>query len=217
MSYLSWTGRWSSVIILDQAVLPNEYEMVINFDPKTDDIAKTDIAFQRIKYIIEDVMNNNIMICIDDPRAYKFYKEYNSRVVTYPEEPLDQLIAYVLVEKFNCILDDVAYVNDVLISSRLGDGIRNLAVADETKDMRFIHDSKIRNLSGDKPWWHRSDAGCTDIIHMTKKKVMVIKDKIDWEELDLGWKPKPKIKVDNEPGKVIKFPGRKLRVIQGGK
>jgi len=218
MSYLSWTTKWSSVILMDEALLPNDFEATINFDPNDDDVVKQEIAFERIKFITNGVMANSLLAHIDNPKAAKLHKDFKSMVVTLPGEPGDQLLGYVLLAKLNSVLEHVAQVESIIISSRLGDNIRNLADAEDIPHMEWLHDCRVRQLTGEQPWWHRTDAGCSDIIYASKKKVTVIKDKMDWEELDLGWEPREKIiEVDREPAQIIKFPGWKPQVIQGGK
>ena len=217
MSYLSWTTKWNSIVLMGESLVPNEFEMIINFDPNNDDADQQEVAFERMRFIINGIMNNSILANVDNPLSAKLHNDYKSMVVTLPGEPGDQLLGYVLMCKLNSVLDNVAVVEGLSISSRLGDNVRNWADSEDVPHLPFLHDNRIKDLTGDQPWWFRSDAGCSDVVIATKKKITVIKDQMLWEEIDLGWQPKPKKKVDSEPAQVINFPGWKPKVIQGGK
>jgi len=84
--------------------------------------------------------------------------------------------------------------------------------------MDYMIKNKIKEATGTAAWWHRPDAGSTDIILTTKDKVSVMHDKQEWVDYDLDW-DSIKMTLTKEDAAVVKLPVKnwKPHVIPGGK
>lgn len=206
---------------MDDTLLPNDYTLTINFDTRGDNPHEQWVAFERMKAFVSEVLDTCIFAHIDNPLIPKLHASIKTNIITLFEEPIDMVIGLALMSKLVSITENRIEIFSVEISSRLGDDVINHVDGDDMMAASDMLNSRIKQLTGSQPWWFRTDAGCTDIVLATKKKVMVKHDQVDWEKLQLGWEQLSDEVVDTAQAPVLKSHkgvlGWKPKIIDGGK
>ena len=215
-----WTANWTGIMLLEDMMLPNNYEMDIDFDLVGEDPHEQWIAFERIKAFTTDIIDGSLFAKVDNPFIPMLHKSTKSNIITLAEEPIDMIIGLSIMRKLDAITEDRAMINLIAISSDLGEHVKNTVSHDEMLTELFVADNVVKKTTGNDPWWLRADAGCTDLILQNKKKVLVKHDKVEWSKYDLDWTPKEENSSTNTET-VLKYPkgkmGWKPKIIDGGR
>lgn len=205
---------------MDDTLLPNDYTLTINFDTRGDNPHEQWVAFERMKAFVSEILDTCIFAHIDNPLIPKLHASIKTNIITLFEEPIDMVIGLALMSKLVSITENRIEIFSVEVSSRLGDDVVNYVDGDDMMAASDMLNSKIKQLTGNQPWWFRTDAGCTDIVLATKKKVMVKHDQVAWEALQLGWDQTEEV-IDPAQAPVLKSHkgvlGWKPKIIDGGK
>lgn len=208
------------MMLMDDTLLPNDYTVTVEFDTKGDSGHEQWLSFERMRTFVTECMDTCIFAHVDNPLIPKLHASLKTNIVTLFEEPIDMVIGMVLMSKLAAISEDRMLIFTVSISSKLGDDVINKIEAEDMLIADTMTNSKVKQLTGNPPWWFRSDAGCTDIILTSKKKVVVKHDQVTWESMQLGW-DQPEEVVDDKQAPVLKpnkgLIGWKPKIIDGGK
>ena len=218
MKQLSWHTNWQSTMLVDQIILPNHFSINIEFEAGDSNELEQLVAFDRIKYYINTVLEGSLFANIDNPLVNKLEKSFNVYVITLPAEPMDHIIASVVFSKIISIVEGRLDIHSVTFSSRLGEEVSNYIDTESLASMGYMINNKVKATTGTLAWWHRPDAGSSDIITVGKDKVSVVIDKQEWVDFDLGWES-AKIPNGKDAAPVIKLPVKswKPKIIPGGK
>lgn len=208
------------MMLMDDMLLPNEYTVTVEFDTKGDTPHEQWLAFERMRVFVTECLDTCIFAHIDNPLVPKLHSSIKTNIVTLFEEPIDMVIGLALLGKLAAITEDRMELFALSISSKLGDQVVNKIEGTDMLAADDMLNSKIKQLTGNSPWWFRTDAGCSDIVLTSKKKVVVKHDQIAWESMQLGW-DQPEETVDDKQTPVLKSPkgvlGWKPKIIDGGK
>ena len=118
-----WKTKFKSIIIVDNELFQNEYNVEITITPNVADLKEQSSYFERLKNLFEQVFANTITTWRDEKLYPILKKNTNNRFIELPKPPYDQIMAAVCFCKANSILDSKIVVNNIELSSWQGDGI----------------------------------------------------------------------------------------------
>jgi hypothetical protein len=159
-------------------------------DVHTDSIHEQNIAMDRIKFMIHEVFDNAVFVAESEKKVIEKYKDAGLKVCVLPEEPYDQIIALLLMLKFEAISENKLNMFDIILTSKLSDEVRfkeDIVIAQATYPMQG--------------WWNDSSPSLTCNVKLKNKKEKVVKlvSTNEWNDLGLSWKEK------SEPTNEIMF------------
>jgi hypothetical protein len=156
----------------------NTYEATLSMLVETTSAREQAIAMARIGHFISVVLQHCLMIQGTETEAIQKYKDAGMRVCELPEEPLDQVIAMVLLQKLNAIIEERMIITDMTLGSVLSEGVRYNIVSEVAESI----------LNGDY-WWNKP---CLSIsneeITENQDNILKLFDDNEWAELGLTWK-----------------------------
>jgi hypothetical protein len=157
----------------------------------SDDPTIQNVAFDRIRFFLNEIMQNGILVDSSCPKLNDLLKLSPDRLIVLPEQPFDQVVGMALFCKLNAIMNEEIIIDEVELSSDEGSGI--IYHVDESDDMSdFTETSKKKKIS---PWWNREDLTTFD----TKKPP----EDFDWGSIGLDWEQNSddlEIEFDPEAG-----------------
>jgi hypothetical protein len=210
MTDLSYESSFDTTIVLEDWISPNRYHCKIYFDVETDDADHQNIAFDRIKIMLEGIFANSMLISMNNPLLPSLAKKTKQRMVTIPTEPLDVILASIIYRKLNAICEGKLSIQKVKISSSQADKIW-VHYDSELAEVFDRLDNEMYNLIKETPWWDRPDPSCGDWFEYGKKDTKFHKQKASWDK-ELQWEPVKTTQLE-EPKKALWKP----QVIDGGK
>jgi hypothetical protein len=166
--------------------LMNIYEISLSMDVDTNSIKEQNIAMDRIKYFLYEVLANSVFVQDSEKHMIEKYSQANIKVCTLPEEPYDQIIALMILLKINAITEGRLTTTDIVLKSELSD------------DVAFLYDieTAIINPFGKKGWWLEPNCAINNQVTHKKEKIVKLIKKTDWFAADLDWEDK--VSLSNE-------------------
>ena len=168
-------------------VYTNLYEFDAIFNVEAESIEEQNIALERIKFFLEECMQHSIMVSDTETEVIEKLLNADMRVCTLPEEPYDQIVGIMLMNKLNSIAEGRLIITDISITSRLSDGVTCFHSIEENMGPF--------KLGG---WWDDNTTTITDVKQKGKKVIKLKKNNFDWSELDLNWLGEKTKKSDSE-------------------
>lgn len=158
----------------------NDYDFNLSLEVNTDSIREQNVSMERIKYLIHDRLENSIFINMNEKRTIENYTKCGLNVCTIPEDPYDQIIALVLLLKFDAIIENKLSVTDIEFTSRLSDGVIFKESITTAKDSFKEHG-----------WWLDSSPNIVSYNKINKKeKIVELINSPDWKDIGLSWSEK---------------------------
>ena len=162
-------------VYFDDRLQINSYNVGLNLNTLTVDSANSNIALERVKAFV-DGLNSTVFINSCWPLHEEMMRDMGIDITSLPEEPVDQIVGMMLYFKLNAIMEGRMEVNQIELSSSLGDDICYLH-DDEDPAGPFTQDG----------WWYdcsarRAGKTATD----TETNVVKIAHK-NWREFGLDW------------------------------
>lgn len=154
----------------------NSYDLDVTFMVESEVIHEQNIALERIRYFLEYCISNSIFINQFEEKAISKYMDAGIRVCTLPEEPYDQIIGIMLLNKMNAITEGRLVVSDISICSTMSEGVSCLHSMEEPMGPFVL-----------KGWWSSSQTDINDIKNKNNKVVKLKSTKNAWDELNLGY------------------------------
>jgi len=154
----------------------NNYSATVDLVTQSDVLAENNIAYERIKYWVDHVIDNSIVISRENKKLPQ-WQEVNARLLAFPDEPVDQLMGIMMAMKLNAICQDRLLITAVSISSNQGD------------NMIYVHeyDDPVGPMA-ESNWWNDPAPIWQSSSKQTRGKKVISLDRcIDWKDLDLGW------------------------------
>ena len=168
-------------VVWQDRVLCNEYRIRMDWTTATDDSHEQNIAYDRVKYWLFDVMEHSVMIP-QDHELVSAFQATGQRVITLPGDPIDAVIAMMLFAKISSITEGRIEFTEIAVSSEQGGHVQHLQSADEDA-MMFAEPG----------WWQDPAPVWNTIKPKCSNKVVNLARVPEWSELDLAWdaaKPK---------------------------
>lgn len=188
--------EFQAAVHYEDSFIINSYKLDLSMEVTTDDIREQNIALDRIKYLISECFENCIFVDVHENKAIDLYLKAGLHVCPVPEEPYDQIVAAVLLSKFNAVTEKKLYVNEIKIKSAICD------------DVTFYvsHEENIEFLESPNVWWTDNSASIFDVSKKSKKEKIVElkKEPIDWNIIGLTWKEKKVTSKDS--GEIVFIP-----------
>ena len=160
--------------------LINNYSVSLTFTVDTDSIHEQNIAMDRIKFFVNQQLENCVFVQDTEAKIIEKYQNADLKVCCLPEEPYDQIITVILLYKINAICEGRLIATDIQLNSMLSD------------DVGFLYD--IDDLTNQHPykngWWTDSSTTITSNVSGKKEKIVKLVKKTDWANLGLDWKEK---------------------------
>lgn len=174
----------------------NMYEMQLQFNVMTESIREQNIALDRIKYFIQECLEHSIMIYESETDTIEKYLDADLRVCTLPEEPYDQIIGIMMLEKINSITEGRLVATDITIGSQMSDGVECLHSEDENI-------GPFR-LAG---WWQENNTKIATYSPKGKGKkvVKLLKPSVEWKDIGLSFNESDDITIESKDGGGIVF------------
>lgn len=170
--------QFESGFHLNDTFYINSYILTVSILVETESIKEQNVALDRMLHFLGAVLHSAVFVHQEDTNAIAKYKHAGMRVCTLPAEPYDQIIAMVLLVKFNAITEGRLVITDLTLGSTMSEGIRFCIVAEVAENM-------IDNSS--ELWWN-APALCVE--HCSKEGDNVVKlfGQTGWTEVGLVWK-----------------------------
>ena len=99
---LKKTFDFATGMVYQKKFLINLYSIELKMVTATNNPTDQNIAYERIHYWIDSVLNDGVLIA-DDSELISAYRETGQRLITLPTDPVDQVIGFILFSKFNLI------------------------------------------------------------------------------------------------------------------
>lgn len=167
-----WPSNFSCTIITENVIVPNYYSIKISIEPNAQIQNNIAIGFRKIKYFIENNLQNSVFINKNHP-SVEMLKQFDTGAVYFPTEPYDFFVGSILYTKFVSITKKYFDINHITLDSLIGDNIQY-----------SIHNSEDcgLDLTGEH-WWNMDNINTGS------------DEQILWEELNIydGPKFQPKI------------------------
>lgn len=190
---------FQAAIHYENSFILNTYIIDLMMDVATEDIREQNVALERIKYLIDVSFENCLFVDQSEVKPIEYYAKAGIRVCPLPEEPYDQVIAAVLLNKFNAVAETKLYVNEIKIRSKISDDVSFYVAEDEQADF----------CEGTGVWWTDSSPSICDYPKKIKREKIVElkKEPVDWASIGLLWKaPDENLK---DKGEIVFIPSGK--------
>jgi transcriptional regulator CtsR len=103
---------FSTGLVFDGNYAINQYMMTVSMVTNTNDHREQNVAYERVKYWIHNVLDHSVLIQQDSELLPAFLAT-GQRVITVSEAPVDQIIGIMLYSKLNAIDEERLIVVDV--------------------------------------------------------------------------------------------------------
>jgi hypothetical protein len=164
----------------------NSYTVKLFILTNSSDGTINNIALDRIKYFVYREMDSTIFINNKEEDQCRLYLDANIKITTIPEEPIDQLVGIMLFNKLTAIVEDKLIIDEIEISSGLGDGIVYIHSQEENVDDLVIPE-----------WWSTSDLAHCDAAFLDDDEYITLANMTIWRDLELQWPDEAEPEVGN--------------------
>jgi hypothetical protein len=156
----------------------NGYRLTAYMVTNVKDAELTNIAFERMKYFIDEEIDSTIFISSKEQEACRLYTAAGIKITTMPNEPVDQIVGLMLFHKLNAIMEGRISVLETELSSHLGD------------NMIYLHSENENTQDVEIPaWWLTPDLIHHDMESVDNDRVFSLTpgNYSVWQELGLSW------------------------------
>jgi len=188
MADLTWNRSWDSTILYEDQLLPNTYNISVDFNVLTDDGEDQNISMDRLKYFIDTILQDGVFCKIDDSRASIFVDIFKQRLVTFVLQPQDLVVASTLFSKFTKIVEGKLEIECIRLSSSQGDGVTVNFDEEFAEEGTMLKDHELLKATDISAWWFRGDCGTADYFKLSEDGALTfITDITDWDDAGLSW------------------------------
>jgi hypothetical protein len=163
-------------VYFENNFIMNNYNIVLSMDVLTDSIVEQNIAMERIKFFIHEVIDSAIFVHNKENKIIEKYNDAGIKVCTLPEEAYDQIVTVLIYYKLNAITEGRLSVTHIELESNLSDGVG------------FLWESENVEIPYGQGWWTDNSVSICDKVVGKKEKVVKLTKKCDWASLGLDWK-----------------------------
>lgn len=172
-----------SGVYFNQKILMNAYAITLYLDILTESMVDQQIAIERIKYFVDECLNDCVFINQKEKKIIDKLLDLNLKVCTLPEDPYDQIITIALLTKFNAIVENRFECGAINLKSILSDGVEFL----------FDVEENLGPFEEKNHWWSDHSMSINDLGLQNKKDKVVKINKqasADWTSVNLNWQNK---------------------------
>lgn len=162
-------------VVWDDRVLCNDYRIRVDWTTVTDDSREQNIAYERVKYWLFDVMEHSVMVNQDHDKV-AVLQTTGQHIIQMPADPVDAVIAVMLFAKLSAITEQRMSLTEVAVSSEQGGHVQYLQSAEED----FM-------MFGDPGWWQDARPAWSHTKPRRGNKIVSLARMPEWHELDLSW------------------------------
>lgn len=173
---LKHTMQWTAGVYYGNEMRMNHYTAVFYMITNSRDAVNHNTAFERLKYFVYNELDSTIFINSANQEQCQRYANAGLSVTTMPGEPVDQLIGIMLYYKLNAIMEDRILVEEIEISSVMGEHMVYLHSENETTDIAQKPD-----------WWTSADPLHCELDLVGGEKVLTLPHASAWRDLELTW------------------------------
>jgi hypothetical protein len=188
---LQYTMPFTAGVYWEGRMIMNNYVARAYMITNCSDNITQNTAFERMKYFVYSELNSTIFVNQEHTLVCQQLITAGLKITTLPAEPVDQLVGIMLYCKLNAVMEGQMVVNEIEVSSDLGDNMVYLHAADESLGPF--------DTAG---WWHDADLIHCDVNLIDSDKVVAIHRAGAWRELDLAW---PESEATNETDNTVVF------------
>lgn len=169
---------FNAAIHFENNFMINNYELTLYMAVETDCIREQHVGIDRLNYMIYNQFEDSIFIAKEHEECIENYERAGLHVLIIPEEPYDQIVGMIILQKLNAVLDGKIKITDISFGSKVNHGIKFCVPSEHSEEV----------FSG-KHWWNNGSTSIRD-DHKKEKIVNLFNDD-DWAKLELSWKEKP--------------------------
>lgn len=173
---LQYGMTWRSGIWFENQLQMNHYQIELNMITNTGDPQDQINCMNRINYFVYEELGNTVFVNENNFEQIQLLNSAGIKLTTLPEEPIDQVIGWIVFLKLNAILEDRMIVTDISIQSDLGDNIKYLHSQGESLGPL--------NLNG---WWADPSPIHSALIPSNKKRIVKLNKSTTWKKLGMHW------------------------------
>lgn len=172
---LSKTLTWYSAVVYQDEFFVNHYDLDLKMMTVSSDHDEQNVAYERLKYWINNILNSAVLISHDNPRL-ELWQHTGARIMVLPEEPVDQIVGMMLYLKLNAIMENRLVVISTEVRSSVGD------------DMGYTHHhgENLGALSVDG-WWSDPRLIWSENRPKEQDKVVSLDRLPEWKDYRLDW------------------------------
>lgn len=162
----------------------NSYDLTLSVLVETDSIREQNVAMDRATHFLTAVLQNSLLINSKETEAIEKYKNAGLKICEIPEEPYDQILSMILLQKLNSIMEGRLCITDLVLGSTMSEGVRFTMVSEVSE-----------GVLGGNHWWNKSTICLNDAeacAEITKTNIVKLFDDAHWVDLGLSWKEKGK-------------------------
>lgn len=175
---LEYTIHFNAGVHYGGELIMNSYRLTAYMVTHVSEADLTNIAFERMKYFVNEVIDSTIFINSKEQDACRLYTAAGIKITTLPNEPVDQIVGLMLFQKLNAIMEGRISVIETELSSHLGDNMVYLhSENEESKDIVF------------PDWWTTPDLTHHDLEFHNGDEVFSLypSNYSQWAELNMSW------------------------------
>lgn len=176
MNYrMSKTWNILANVVWEDQILCNDYRIRVDWTTATDDRGEQNIAFERVKYWLFDVMEHSVLVSQDHKRLTQL-QATGQRVIAIPDDPIDPVIAMMLLTKFVAVTEGRMIFSEISVASEQGGHVQYLQGMDED----FL-------MFAEAGWWRDSGPGWHAVKTKRNNKIVNLDRVPEWGDLKLDW------------------------------
>lgn len=173
---ISYNTQFIAAVWWNNSLVMSTYDVVFNLLTAGINPANTNISLDRLKYIVEEYLNDQVFVNHTEKEQIKRLQSAGINVIIMPEEPVDQIIGMMLYSKISAVMEGHILVRSIMLSSTTGDNVI------------YEHNSSESLDPFTQPgWWNAATPVCEDEQNTSKGKIVEIVTGNHWRELDLDW------------------------------
>lgn len=168
----------------------NRYNVSVQLCTAATDHEQINIAMDRLKMFVYSELADTVFMNQGDVERAQFMDILGINVTTLPEDPIDQIVGLMLYCKLNAVMEGRMFVEQLNISSLLGD------------DVIYLHD--MEDAVGPfqaEGWWHLNDTSHNSFDNIEAQENVVKVPTTGWGKYNLNWHDS----AAASPGKTVSF------------
>tara|TARA_B110000285_G_scaffold3959_1_gene4239 strand:+ start:2577 stop:3242 length:666 start_codon:yes stop_codon:yes gene_type:complete len=212
-SFSTYKAEFSATLIQTNAILMSDiFEVTIEFGWLSNDYAKSNAAFLKIKFFIENLMHQSVLT---HPTAKVNMSNIDNKIVMLPHPPSNDVIAMVLHAKLNSIVSEHIDVISVRVGSKAIDPVISYTHADDEYPGLPLLSEWVQedDYYYDAPWWFRNSTD-TDEIEVTEETDLTKLRESDTILDDLEKAILGELKIEQEGGEIVEISDWKPEIIK---